>query len=67
MLTFDSGSIPGLILEEPFNKKESSLFYKFTAMKLLQFSRLVLSTQIFIEIDAYDSFDVTETQTSSVS
>ena len=35
-------------------------------MKLCQFNGLVLFTQRFTEFDACDSFEVTETQTSSV-
>ena len=55
--------MPVSIWEEHFGKVESSLFYKLTAMKLRQFNGLVLSTQRFTEIDAWDSFGVTETQT----
>ena len=66
LLTDDSGSIPVSTWEEHFDKVESDLFFKFAAMKLRRFNGLGLSTQRFTEIDAYDSFDVTETQTSSV-
>ena len=62
LLTGDCKSIPVSIWKEHFDKMDSGLFYKFTAMKLHQFNGLVLSSQTFTEsIDVCDSFGVTET------
>lgn len=54
----------------PFEKHldivEIGLLRELTAMKLHQFNGFVLYTQRFTEIDACDSFNITETQTPTV-
>ena len=50
LLTDDNESILVSIWEEHFDNVESSLFYKFRAMKLCHFNEIALSSQNWLKL-----------------